>query len=424
MPEKLLSTSDNKLIQYLNEAFGKEKELETALQAHIKMASGRAAYKKRLQDHLKETKTQARNLERRIKKIGGKAEWVSLPGPDVAAEVASKATAAATKALAAAKGPVHALRGTGEAEKLLKNAKTELWNEYEEIGNYIAIEALAKAVGDKETEKLARDHRKQEERMAAFLTKQLPQLTKAVVTEEIPASERRKPASRRTLRRARRRRAGRPELAFRDPVEAVELALLDPAKPSSSGSRAKSSSTRTKPAGSRAKSASSTRAKSSSSRSPPLDVASHHQPLTLHRSQVVLTWLRRSAAQQQPGDDPADGVPHDRRDAPVDGLLRLVGIEREEAVEGAGEETRRVAHELHDVVGPVGLEQHQHDPEDEDRMSATAVAARITKRAIDALATAALWYRFVRAIPISFPLGCDSGAAYPVTRPATRPGGA
>src|SRR3954452_14532635 len=188
-----------KLIQYLNEAYSKEKELETALQAHIAMTT-RKPYKKRLQDHLKETKAQARNLERRVKKLGGKAEAVNLPGPDVASEVASKATAAATKAMAAAKGPVHALRGTGEAEKLLKNAKTELWNEYEEIGNYIAIEELAKAVGDKETEKLARDHRKQEERMAAFLTKQLPQLTKAVVTEEIPASERRKPASRRTSR--------------------------------------------------------------------------------------------------------------------------------------------------------------------------------------------------------------------------------
>jgi ferritin-like metal-binding protein YciE len=199
MPE-LLTASDTKLIQYLNEAYGKEKELETALQAHIKMASSRPPYKKRLQDHLKETKAQARNLERRIKKLGGKPEWVSLPGPEVATEVATRATKAATKAMAAAKAPVHALRGTGEAEKLLKNAKTELWNEYEEIGNYIAIEELAKAVGDKETEKLARDHRKQEERMASFLTKQLSQLTKAVVTEEIPAAERRRSTSRRTTR--------------------------------------------------------------------------------------------------------------------------------------------------------------------------------------------------------------------------------
>src|SRR3954454_16727455 len=68
-----LSTRDAKLIQYLNEAYGKEKELETALQAHIRMTK-RPPYKKRLQDHLKETKAQSKGLERRIKALGGKAE--------------------------------------------------------------------------------------------------------------------------------------------------------------------------------------------------------------------------------------------------------------------------------------------------------------------------------------------------------------
>jgi ferritin-like metal-binding protein YciE len=195
-----LTARDAKLIQYLNEAYGKEKELETALQAHIKMAGGRAPYKKRLQDHLKETKAQAKALERRIKQLGGKAVATDVPGPEIASEAASRVTAAATKAMAAAKGPVHALRGTGEAEKLLKNAKTELWNEHEEIGNYLAIETLSQTVGDKDTEKLAREHRRQEERMAAFLQKLIPQLAKAVATEEIPAAERRKPAARRTTR--------------------------------------------------------------------------------------------------------------------------------------------------------------------------------------------------------------------------------
>ncbi len=191
---------DTKLIQYLNEAYGKEKELETALQAHVKIAAPRATYKKRLQEHLKETKAQAKALERRIKQLGGKAMVTAVPGPEIASEAAGRVTAAATKALAAAKGPVHALRGTGEAETLLKNAKTELWNEHEEIGNYLAIETLAQAVGDKDTEKLARDHRRQEERMAAYLQKLIPQLAKAVATEEIPAAERRKPAARRTTR--------------------------------------------------------------------------------------------------------------------------------------------------------------------------------------------------------------------------------
>jgi hypothetical protein len=116
------SARDLKLVQYLNEAYGKEKELETALQAHIGMTT-KPAYKKRLQQHLKETKGHARAVERRIKQLGGKAEIVPAPGP--VAEAASAVTAVASKAVAAAQGPIHALRGTGENERMLKNARTE-----------------------------------------------------------------------------------------------------------------------------------------------------------------------------------------------------------------------------------------------------------------------------------------------------------
>jgi ferritin-like metal-binding protein YciE len=186
-----LQERDAKLIQYLNEAYGKEKELETSLQAHIQMTT-RDTYKKRLKDHLKETKAQSRGLKQRIKQLGGKAEAtpVQVPGPDAVADVAGAATSLANKAVAAAQGPLHAVRGTSEPEKMLKNAKTEFWNEHEEIANYNAIETLAEALGDKETAKLAREYRRQEERMAKFLEKTIPQLTKEVVKAEIPASQR------------------------------------------------------------------------------------------------------------------------------------------------------------------------------------------------------------------------------------------
>jgi ferritin-like metal-binding protein YciE len=196
---------DLKLVQYLNEAYGKEKQLETALQAHIGMTT-KAPYKKRLQQHLKETKAHARNVERRIKQLGGKAEATPAPGP--IGDAASAVTSAASKAVSAAKGPLHAIRGTGENEKMLKNAKTEFWNEHEEIATYTAIETLADTVGDKDTAKLAREIRREEERMAKFLAGQIPTLTKAVAREEIPAAERngggtrrRRTASRRTASR-------------------------------------------------------------------------------------------------------------------------------------------------------------------------------------------------------------------------------
>src|SRR3954454_13112305 len=114
---------DTKLIQYLNEAYGKEKELETALQAHIAMTT-KAPYKKRLQEHLRETKGHAREVERRIKQLGGKAEGGPVStGPDAVVVAVTSVTSVASKAVAAAQGPLHALRGTGEAQKMLKNAK-------------------------------------------------------------------------------------------------------------------------------------------------------------------------------------------------------------------------------------------------------------------------------------------------------------
>jgi ferritin-like metal-binding protein YciE len=184
-----LKARDAKLIQYLNEAYGKEKQLETALEAHIAMTE-RVPYRRRLQDHLRETKAHARNVAQRIRQLGGQAETISLPGPGVVTEAAHAVQVVAQRGVALAQGPMHAVRGTGEAEKLLKNAKTEFADEAEEIATYTAIEALADSVGDRQTATLARGIRRQEERMSSFLERLIPQLTKAVVQDEIPPSER------------------------------------------------------------------------------------------------------------------------------------------------------------------------------------------------------------------------------------------
>jgi len=173
-----LNERDAKLVQYLNEAYGKEKELETALEVHIAMTT-KAPYKKRLKEHLKETKGHAKQLERRIKKLGG--------GGHAVQSVVAKATAVA-------KGPLHMIRGSGEQEKMLKNAKTEYFSEHEEISTYLAIETFAKKVNDKETAKLARDIRREEERMAKFLEGQIKSLSNAVAIEDVPAAQRRGPS--------------------------------------------------------------------------------------------------------------------------------------------------------------------------------------------------------------------------------------
>jgi ferritin-like metal-binding protein YciE len=190
-----LGARESKLVQYLNEAYGKEKELETGLQAHIGMTT-RAPYKKRLQQHLTETKRHAREVERRVKKLGGAPQTVPIDAPDPLVKGAGAAVGLASRAAALAQGSLHAIRGTSEQEKMLKNAKSEYSDEHEEIATYTAIETLAEALGDSDTAKLARAIRREEESMAGFLAKQIPILTRAVTQTEIPPSERATPTRR------------------------------------------------------------------------------------------------------------------------------------------------------------------------------------------------------------------------------------
>jgi ferritin-like metal-binding protein YciE len=249
MPTKEMNERDAKIVQYLNDAYATERRLEIALQAHIAMTP-RADYKKRLREHLKETKTHARLVARRIKALGGEAETVSLPGPDAVVKGATGAKAVVQRAAAVAQGPLHAVRGTGQQERMLKNARTEYQDEAEEIATYRIIEALAKAVGDKETAKLARDIGREEKKMADFLVGIIDQLALDVVHDEVPVSEiGATPAARRT--------ASRPRAATRGAKSTSSRA-----KATTSRSRATTARAASKPA-SRAKAKPATRSSNS-----------------------------------------------------------------------------------------------------------------------------------------------------------------
>ena len=189
---------DGLLVKYLNEAYGKEKQLETNLQALIGRAQNHKALKKGFQDHLKVTKNQSRELQRRIKALGGKAEaGPDIPGPEALTSAGSAVANVANRAVAAAKGPVQMLRGTGEADNMLRNVRDAFWNEAEEIGHYNVIEAVATKLKDRETAQLAKRFRREEERFQKFLERQITSLTGEVIKEEVPASERRNGTTRR-----------------------------------------------------------------------------------------------------------------------------------------------------------------------------------------------------------------------------------
>jgi len=184
-PTKTLNERDTKLVRWLSEAHAKEAELEADLTAHIALTQ-KASYKKRLQQHLKETRDHKRRVASRIKQLGGPSSQglIGATGSAVG-EVAGKT-------VAAVKGQVGAARAlvTAQAETHLRNAEDELREEHVEIALYTRIEALATEVGDRDTVKLVRAIRRDEERMAKFLQAELGRLVKGVVKAEIPRDQR------------------------------------------------------------------------------------------------------------------------------------------------------------------------------------------------------------------------------------------
>ncbi len=183
-----LNARDAKLVQWLNEAHAKEAELEADLTAHIALTE-RPSYKKRLQQHLKETRDHKRKVASRIKKLGGTATTGPLPNvpgvPEAVGEVAGKAVAAVKGQVGTARAAI-----TNQHETHMRNAQEELREEHVEIAIYTRVETLATEVGDRETAQLARAIRRDEEKMARFLDAELKRLVKAVVRDQVPVDQR------------------------------------------------------------------------------------------------------------------------------------------------------------------------------------------------------------------------------------------
>jgi ferritin-like metal-binding protein YciE len=171
-----MSQSQQKILQYLNEAHAHEQALVRVLQSQIAMTP-RGSYRSALEGHLAETRDHADRVGRRIGELGQGANPVTA--------VVGLVETAIGQVLALGKTPLDLLRGTGGEEKVLKNAKDVSATEALEIATYTALERLAKDVGDDKTAKLAASIRADEERMLARVLREIPKLTAAVTGAEI-----------------------------------------------------------------------------------------------------------------------------------------------------------------------------------------------------------------------------------------------
>ncbi len=168
--------TQQKIVQYLNEAHATEHALARVLQSQIAMTP-RGSYRDALETHLGETQDHADRVGRRLDALG--------QGSNPLMAVVGLVETVAGQMLALGKTPLDLLRGSGGEEKVLKNAKDACATEALEIATYTALERLAKAVGDDQTARLAASIRGDEEKMLARILREIPKLTDVVTGAEV-----------------------------------------------------------------------------------------------------------------------------------------------------------------------------------------------------------------------------------------------
>ena len=171
-----MDKSQQKIVQYLNEAHASEQALTRVLQSQIAMTP-RGSYRSGLETHLRETREHAARLGDRLEVLG--------QGSNPLMAVIGAAETVVGQALAFGKTPLDLLRGSGGEEKVLKNAKDACATEALEIATYTAIERMARAVGDDETATMAASILADEEKMLQRILGEIPKLTEAVVRADV-----------------------------------------------------------------------------------------------------------------------------------------------------------------------------------------------------------------------------------------------
>ena len=181
-----MTKSEQKVVQYLNEAHATELGLTRVLQSQIAMTP-RGTYRTGLESHLHETRDHADRVQHRLSEFGAGSSPIQV--------VVGAAEGALGQMLALAKTPLDLVRGSGGEEKVLKNAKDACATEALEIATYTALERLARSMGDDRTADLAASIRSDEERMLDRVLQEIPKLTDAVLGAEVEGNRTYDPSS-------------------------------------------------------------------------------------------------------------------------------------------------------------------------------------------------------------------------------------
>lgn len=146
------------LIDGLRSAHAVEAQAMSLLQNQIDRLENYPEMLPRLQDHLRETEQQAENLERCLRSLGSDA---------------SSLKDFTTKFVANVQGLFH----MATTDEVLKNTLASHAFERFEAASYQSLIVMARAAGEPDVERVAREHLAQEEAMADWVFQNIPMIT-------------------------------------------------------------------------------------------------------------------------------------------------------------------------------------------------------------------------------------------------------
>jgi ferritin-like metal-binding protein YciE len=165
-----MATAEERLMQWLRDAHAAEEHAETMLTGMAERLQNYPKLKARIKKHITETKRQARLVRSCIKRREGRTSLIKDTGG---------------KLLATGQ----ALSGIFVGDEVMKGSLASYTFEAMEIASYTILISAANRVGDKETARICKQILAEEKRMAAWLERNLPTLTRQYLRlEETPGA--------------------------------------------------------------------------------------------------------------------------------------------------------------------------------------------------------------------------------------------
>jgi ferritin-like metal-binding protein YciE len=155
----MMATAEERLMQWLRDAHAAEEQAETMLTGMADRLQNYPKLKARVKKHITETKRQARLVRSCIKRREGRTSIIKDTGG---------------KLLATGQ----ALSGMFVGDEVMKGSLASYAFEAMEIASYTILISAANRVGDKETARICKQILAEEKRMAAWLERNLPTLTR------------------------------------------------------------------------------------------------------------------------------------------------------------------------------------------------------------------------------------------------------